>query len=329
MERRIVFDSAEIRKLFFKEILKFFKFETWKQLQICFGIPKSMLEFYRNGKLTLPEDLYKKLSNKISDEDKILFNNKIKFLDSNWGNIKGGKATYSKHKEIFEEGRKKAIFVARKKAADKFDIYMSLNEDLAYFLGLFVGDGFTNKYSGYYMIEITGDKRTEKEFYINYLGPLIKNFFNLNFRITEPKESNGFRFIFYSKTLFKMITERFNIPAGRKSHSVLIPKEILDAKPEIIARFLRGLYDAEGCVFFDKRKQYKKPYPRIELHMCNLALLKQVSESLTKMGIKNVLGTSEKNLRVTIWGFDEVKNFINKIGFSNPKQLKKLGGLKD
>ncbi|MEK6936618.1 MAG: LAGLIDADG family homing endonuclease [Nanoarchaeota archaeon] len=324
MNKRIIFDSNEFRNLFFEKVLESFNIKKWGEVRKLFSIPKSTFEFYRNGRLTIPENLYELLIKNFDEKDKLFFSKKIKFLDSCWGNVKGGKITYSKYKEIFDKGRKKAILSRKKKAENKFNVHMPLNCELSYFIGLFIGDGFTNKYKRTYITEFTGDKRTEKLFYLNYITNTVQNLFNLTPRILIVPNENTIRFILYSKALFKMITQRFKIHAGRKSLTVLIPDEILNSNSEIIKACVRGIYDAEGCVFFDKRKVYKKPYVRIELHMNNLAILNQVHKLLKGFQIKSTLGIIKNNLRVTIYTKEEVKKFIKEIGFFNPKQLEKL-----
>jgi len=325
MKKRILFTSKEARDLFFQKVLESQGLIKFRELREYFNIPKSLLEFYRTGRLTLPQDLYDSLTKKFNKPDKQFFLHKIEILDSNWGSVKAGKATYSKHKEIFDAGRKKAIKAIQKKV-DKFDINMPLTGELAHFIGLFIGDGFTNKYYTHYIVQFVGDSRYEKEFY-KKISKYSQRAFKVSSITKDSNFGNWFRFNLYSKNLFKMITQRFKISAGRKSRNVLIPDEILNSNPEIVKSCLRGLYDAEGCVFFDKREFYKKPYPRVELHMCNLAILQQVSDILNQFKIPNVVGKSEKNFRVTVWGPENVKKFVNAIGFSNPKQLDKLKNL--
>lgn len=324
---RISFDSREVRDLFFRKCLESLNFETWNQMANFLETRRSVLSRYRDGKLTLSENFYMKLSAKIDKNDKELLSRNITILKDNWGRIKAGKITYHKYKRIFDEGRKKAINAVRNRA-HKFNTDIPLGKELAYFIGLFIGDGFTNKYGRYYLTQFTGDKRFEKEFYSNLVANYSKNLFNLNPIIYEDKNTNALRFSLYSKDLFNLITKRFQISAGRKSKNVLIPNEILDSKPVIIKSFIRGLYDAEGCVFFDKRESYTAPYPRIDLHMNNLELLKQIYSLLNRFEIKCTLVTIKDNLRVIIYGEDKVRKFIKEIGFSNPKHLKKLEVLK-
>lgn len=327
MDKRIVFFSNEICNLFFQKVLQSFSMKNWKDLRSKFNIPKSTFEFYKNGRFSLPEKLYNQISFKLLHEDLNFFESKLKRINSNWGSVKAGKITYGKYKDMFDIGRKKAIESAQRKA-NKFNINIPLNNELAYFIGLFIGDGFTNKYYTHYIVQFVGDTRYEKEFY-KIISGYTKRTFNLTPIVVNSKSGNWFRFNLYSKNLFEMITQRFKISAGEKTRTVLIPEEILNASPNILKSCLRGLYDAEGCVFLDKRPIYKKPYPRIDLHMSNKGILRQVHEVLNKFSIKNELVLLQNNFRVVIWGFEEVKRFMKEIGFMNPKQLKKLELLKD
>lgn len=326
MDKRIYFNSKEFRDLFFKKVLECFNTLNWKEIRDKFNIPKSTFEFYKNGRFTLPEELYLILSKKFSKEDKLFFMSKTNVLNSNWGSVKAGKITYSKHKNIFDEGRKLAIKRIQAKV-NKFDINLTLTKKLAYFIGLFIGDGFTNTYQRYYLIQFTGDKRTERGYYEILISKYSKQLFNLTPIIREEKKSNGLRFNLYSKQLFNLITKRFKISAGRKSQTVLIPEEILKSKPEILKACIRGIYDAEGCVFFDKRKSYTKPYLRIDLHMNNAGILKQICNILCDFGIKGSLVTIPNNQRVIVYGEKQTKKFIKEIGFSNPKHLERLKNL--
>jgi hypothetical protein len=326
MGKRISFNSKKARDLFFRKGLTHLDLKTWSKLANFLKIRRNTLSNYRNGNLTLPEEIYAKISTDFSKFDKEIFAKNISYLEDNWGRIKAGKITYSKNKSIFEQGRKKAIDCSRMKS-HKFDINLPLSKELAYFIGLFIGDGFTNKYQGYYMIQFTGDTK-EKHFYETLISDYCKKLFNLSLKIRNDNSCNAIRANIYSINLFNLITQRFQISAGRKSRTVLIPKEILDSEPAIIKSCIRGLYDAESCIFFDKRKSYTNPYPRIDLHMNNLELLKQIYNLLNKFEIKCNLGTIEDNLRVTIYGEDQVKKFVKEIGFFNPKHLEKLGFLR-
>lgn len=322
MNARIIFDSKDNREKFFSEVLTSFGLSNWKKLREHLLIPKSMFEFYKNGKISLPLELYKKFSQKLSFQQVKFFELHIRQLEANWGQIKAGKITYSKYRSIFEEGRLKAI-QSSKKNMHLVSFNLILDKKLAHFIGLFIGDGFTNKYGSGYIVQFTGDLK-EKSFYEGNFAKDCILLFGMKPKIKLDRCSKAIRVNFYSKDLFNLITKRFKISSGRKSHTVLIPDEILNSNEEILLSCIRGIYDAEGCVFLDKRHIYKKPYVRIELHMCNLSLLEQISNILTKNGVENTIGRIKNNLRITIYGEDMVKKFIKKVGFNNPKQLIKL-----
>ncbi|MDO8624889.1 MAG: LAGLIDADG family homing endonuclease [Candidatus Diapherotrites archaeon] len=129
------------------------------------------------------------------------------------------------------------------------------------------------------------------------------------------------RVTFHSKRLFEMLTQRFQLPAGVKSYTVLIPKEILDSTPQNIAAVLRGMFDTDGCVFFDNRKAYKVPYMRIVLTMKNPPILAQVVEVLARLGIH---GHISRGRDVHIIAREDIDQFLRVVGFSNPKHIDKV-----
>ena len=325
MEKRIKFNSEKERKIFFNKSLNSLNFLKWKELEIYLKINRSMLENYRNGKLTLPEEIYKKLTSKLTKEEFEFFEKNISYLDSNWGVKKGGLSTYLKHRYIFEKGRVKGI-KKLKKSFKKFDINLELTRELAYFIGLFIGDGFTNKYDEHhYITQFVGCKSKELEYYQDIFSKNSNKIFGLTPKISEDKKFDAIRINFYSKDMFDLITKRFNIKAGRKSHDVLIPDEILNSTKEILLACIAGFYDAEGFIYLDKRNIYKKPYPILGLHINNPELIKQIDKILLGINIKHL--TRDNFSRIDIYGKEEINNFIENIKILNPKHLKKIDDL--
>lgn len=320
MEKRVIFINDHTRRSFFNKVYKLYNLNSWRELYLHLSIAKSVFEKYRAGSLTIPYTIYSRLISKFKQGDKKEFLDYIKMLDSNWGSVLGGKSTYSKHKEIFDKGRKKGI-EAIKKRSISFNINMPLNEDLTYFIGLFVGDGFTNKYGNHYMFQFVGHKQ-ELGFYKDKVIPLAKRLFNIFPNIKEDAVGNFIRVDYYSSCLFRLTTERFKINRGRKSRTVLIPKEILDSDRRFLLSFIAGIYDAEACVFLDRRPNYLKPYPRIDLHMVNPALIEQINNILLKEGIKTSISGDYE--RILIYGWKNINGFLEKVKLFNPKHLKKI-----
>ncbi|MBU2639589.1 MAG: hypothetical protein KKG75_02655 [Nanoarchaeota archaeon] len=321
MEFRIEFKSRKFRNLFFRKVLLSNRFKHWKECQNKFGISKTTLERYRNGELTLPSTIYENLIRNL--EDKEFFNKKIMKKDSNWGRIKGGINSYKKNKKLFDSGRIKGL-KKMNRYNPKFDIYMPLSKELCEIIGLIIGDGFTNKYGSHYLTQFTGHTN-EENYYKKIIIPYMESLFNLKHHFKKEKECNAVRISYYSKTLFHMLTERFKLKKGRNSYSVIIPKEIINSKDEFLLATVRGIFDAEGSVYFDKRKIYKKPYPILEVHLNNSHLIQQLNQIIKRKNIKTYV--RDNNSRLYILGHKEVKKFVRLIGFSNNKHIRKLSPL--
>jgi len=325
MNKRISFESKKIRDLFFRRFFENNNFKTWKEVYSYLELPRKTLESYKSGRLTLPESVFNKMISVFDQKDTDYFNKNISFFENSWGRIKGGKAAYLKNKIFFDEGRIKGMLSIEKLfriRKPKFDLNLPLNKKLSYFIGLFIGDGFTNKYGRYYLTQFTGNKVNEKVYYEKIISAISLKLFGITPKIKEELNVNALRFNLYSKDLFTLITNRFNIQAGRKTKDVLIPEEILKANSEILFSCIAGIYDAEGCFYYDKRENYKKPYPAIALHMNNPTLIKQISKIFLNNSIKHSFTSSYSTLY--IYGKTNVKNFLDKINLLNPKYTEKI-----
>jgi|SRR3989338_2622319 len=322
--KRITFNIASERIYFFDELFRFLRVKTWKEVYRLFNVPKSVFEKYRTGYLTLPAPLFVKICEKLPKDRVIYYNARISYLGKYWGMAKGGEITYSKHKEIFDKGRILGSQSESRKLNRKYKIEqnMILDEYLSYFIGLFIAEGFTNVYGRHYQTQFTGNWSEEFEFYDKVVRGIVKDLFDITPYIRKDRIANAVRFNLFSKDLFSMITNRFNIKAGRKSHNVLIPKEISSSSRENLMSCLSGIFDGEACFFVDNRKVYAHPYPRIDLHMVNPGIIEQISDILNKEGIKH--GIVGDFSRINIYGEKNVTDFLRKVGFSNLKHLIKI-----
>lgn len=324
---RVIFKSKRARQEFFEKLLKESSLKTWKHFYESHKIPRSVLDNYKSGRLSIPSNTYEQFSLYFNNHQKENFSKRIKLLLDNWGKVKGGKKTYLRHKEVFEKGRKKGILKIqekRKKSAINFD-KAYLDKDLSYFVGLLIGDGFINRYGRHYLIQFVGHKESELDYYNNIICTYVKEKFSIIPIVKESKIGNFIRVNIYSKDLFEFLIKRVNFPKGRKSHTVLIPPKILASEKSILLSCIAGIYDAEGCIFFDKRKAYHKPYPRLDLHMLNIGILNQIKKILEKEGIVcNIFSASSDNSRLLIYGENNIKEFLGKIPIKNPKHTNKL-----
>ena len=212
-----------------------------------------------------------------------------------------------------------------------FDKNMKLNEDLCEFLGAFIGDGFYNTYqSGKYITQFTGDFKLDYQYYKENIIPKgAKNFDNIKPKLRKKKGINALIINYQSKNIFYMLKERFKFPIGKKNNSVIIPKEIINSKDKkFLYATIRGIFDTDGGVFFDNRKPYKTPYPRITLKIASKPLFKQIKTILKTEFKLCIYKKKNKNGKeydeLIIYGHKQLNKWMQLIGFSNPRHLKKI-----
>ena len=332
MEERVEFADFEIRKEFFQELKKNCEIKSWDELDKKFNVPRSIFQNYRYGILTIPKKLFETFLEYFSEEQKNYFSLSTSKKPSNWGAVLGGKTTIRKHPEIFKKGRKiglKKILSNPKLGGGlkyDFDLNMPLSRELCEFIGALIGDGFTSKYKKNYWTELTGDSNLDYDYLTNVMTNYSLHIFNgLKPRTTLVKKSNTIRKIFHSKKLHEMLTERFGFPAGVKCYTIKIPKEIMNSKEDFIFSTIRGIFDTDGCVFFDKRKIYKKYYPRIILQTVSKELYLQLKAFLENYF--SLYSTEKKNRKIfsiEIYGNKNLEKWMKLIGFSNKRHLDKI-----
>jgi len=201
-----------------------------------------------------------------------------------------------------------------------FDLPIPLSVGSCEFIGALIGDGFTNKHGSSYITEFCGDKRFDKNYYDELIIPLVQKMFQVKAHLRYRDNTMWIRF--NSVSIHKMLTERFGIPAGVKFDKVMIPKEIINSTPEFIASTIRGIFDTDGCVFFDKRGIYKEPYIRVALKLENPPLIRQVYGELLKLGVN--AHRLKDNRIIQINGKEAVKEYIQKVGFSNKRHIDRI-----
>ncbi len=320
---RIGFEKAGDRNKFFSEI-KSNCCLSWEKLALEMGTTRTVLDTYRFGKILLPQERFDFLLRFILPEKHALFRKKTFVKDRNWGAVLGGKTTYRKHKWIYALGREKVRLKPGGGVKYDFDINQPLSEELCEFVGVVIGDGCTNKSQHHYYVLITGDKVLDNDYYFRVLKPICQKIFRIEPRIIF--RSCGINLHICSKRVFELLTQRFEIPAGVKCYAVKIPQEILDAPEHMLRATLRGMFNTDGGVGFDKRKVYVKPYVRVNYTSASPKLIEQLHEILENFGIPHSihLRPEGRAQQIQINGEKNVMLFLGKIGFSNLRHLEKV-----
>lgn len=212
---------------------------------------------------------------------------------------------------------------------------MEIDGDLAELLGAHIGDGCisrTSRYAEYYLGE---DITEEKEYHDNWIGPLFNKKIaipvlnkEVNYKLHPKVGIYGFH-IFDERLVTYF--EGLGIKAGSKIN-IRIPKKIISDK-KLLIRFLRGLFDTDGNIYFDKNRSAKYPKndrPIIKLGTVSKNLAFDVFESLKSLGMhprmkKPYQGKRDKNIvyTVLIYRIGDIRNYIKGIGFKNNKHMTK------
>lgn len=193
--------------------------------------------------------------------------------------------------------------------------------ELAEFIGILIGDGFIGSYGRTTkMIQITGHKLNDREYYENYLVPLVNTIFGINPHLYE--RPNCLRLTIYSKAIFEYLRDTFNFPVGKKEE-IEIPKNFLETK-ESKLRTIRGLFDTDGTIHLQRQK-----YPVIAITTTSRKLAFQVQKILNEFDFGAYMCQSKSKeckdaYRVTIFGKQKVLKWKQLIGSSNPYHQRRI-----
>ncbi|MEK6902937.1 MAG: LAGLIDADG family homing endonuclease [archaeon] len=277
--------------------------------------------YIQTGRRSLIDEKFELFLTFLPQDLQLKYREVVEIKSKNWGAQKGGNITFQKHPEQIVKARNLAHKKIKERANSQFDINQQITIDIAEFLGAFSGDGCSNVYSGHHFTSFAGDSRYDWKYYHERIIPTTKKYFNVEHQ-TIRKRGNCMWVTIHSKLLHKMITERFKMPAGEKWNKVLVPEEIMEGKLEHKLAFVRGAFDTDGCVFFDKRPTYKEPYMRVDITMVNVPILTQLNQILTEAGVPSKVLGNGKHLHVT--SKKDVRKFFEIIGSSNERHISKI-----
>ncbi len=220
-----------------------------------------------------------------------------------------------------------------------------LNNDMAELIGVIIGDGCIcknskNIKSKSYKIFISGNPIEDKIYKEEYLPKLVKKC--LNKKCRPRLAQNGALIIAFENEAFRLFLKNLGIKE-RKARNVKIPKPILKDRA-LLARCIRGIADTDFTLIFTKKHTNKNCYPRISAQFASFRLVKDLEKTLRRMDftlntrynmkIKDPRGYSWITNQINLEGPNNLKRWLNLIGFSNQRIItrykvwKKYGYLK-
>lgn len=175
------------------------------------------------------------------------------------------------------------------------------NGNLAELIGVILGDGHIRKFPRTEELSIFSNSNNPK--FIKRYSKFVQKIFNHNPAVANHGNKNCTRIRIYQKN----IASRLNIPySPRKFLHIKIPVWILKNN-KFVVRYLRGLYEAEGCYCVHKPTSTYKVF----FSNTNTSILDNVFRLVKKLGFHPHKDTS----RIQISRKKEVFKFLNLIQF--------------
>jgi len=203
------------------------------------------------------------------------------------------------------------------------------SKEIAELCGMHAGDGTLYKTSRGLVWEMRGDL-LEKEYYTDHVAPLLKSITN---EVFQPKfRSGGKNGCFGIQTSNKILTNlivQLGFNPGTKTYTVRIPEYVINADNKIKLSFVRGLFDTDGCIRFERiNNNILHTYPKIEFTSASKKLIEDLFSLLQSLGFKpNIWGN--KYFKLCISGKNQLKRFMSEVSPKNKKHLKKYQFWKD
>jgi len=203
---------------------------------------------------------------------------------------------------------------------------MKITEGIAELTGALIGDGYIYRNHRKYQIGFVGNPKTDRE-YFKKLQKLILEEWKKKAKIKFRER--GIRIVIDSKEICEFLINELKIPHGEgKCEKVKIPEEILEDW-RLVRNTIKGIVDTDGSVFVAKKPGIEC-YPSIEITTTSKVLARQLREILVKKNFRVAKIWSYKSktskrtaYKVPLNGKENIRKWINEIGFSNISKLKK------
>ena len=213
-----------------------------------------------------------------------------------------------------------------------------LNEKLAEDMGIMVGDGHINYYrygkSTDFMICVSNNAITDKNYALNYVKKLKLELYGLNFpAYYKGKNKTEIQLKINSKGLVEFYTKVINLPLGRKD-TIGIPSLIMNSNNKIKCAFIRGLADTDFTFTFRKKHKPVMYYPFIKIDTSSKNLIIGIKKILDSLDFKTTVSYDLKRIHpltkntfitqeLSLNGKRNLKKWMEIIGTSNPKNILK------
>ncbi len=196
---------------------------------------------------------------------------------------------------------------------------------LAEFVGALLGDGSIgcyhckagDKIKTQYRVKISGDASENLEYFTNCLRPLMTRLFDKEPLLRFKRGERTLELMYFGKPFYEYLMD-LGMAASPKRDRAIIPSFIFQEGLE--KHFLRGLFDTDGCVIFDRQNKKEHAYPRLELKMLPSPMRKQTLEILSNLEYRPITSAQQNGcIRIQMNGKKILEKWVNEIKFHNPR----------
>jgi len=210
-----------------------------------------------------------------------------------------------------------------------------ISEALAEEIGTHIGDGhlkFVKPSRGgtEYRWIYSGHLTEDREYLLSHVASLVKKLYNIRGSIYERSAKTELSLMYGSKAVFYFKSRVLGIPIGPK-HSIRVPPVVFQSEDSgIFAACLRGLFDTDGSLAFQKNWREEYADPIINLGTVSPLLADDVGVLLGLLHFQfrqNTYRSKDPNKRPLhhIWldGPKRLEEWIAKVGFANVSKFSK------
>lgn len=319
-----VFLEKKVRNLYFQQLKDISKL-PWLEISKRLDISDRHLRECRVGKYSLSSNVCEK----IEKVYRIPLPKTAIFKKDYWNNANSARKAGIKRFKLYgnfgtPEGRRKGglnSLKTHKLLNTDFQLLEKIHKpkksnELAELVGIMLGDGNISKYQVKVFLNLIDDIE-----YAEYVSKLFNFLFKVNSSIYKFPKHTTAEVVVSRKKLVKFLNS-LGLPIGNKiRQKINIPSWIKD-NPDFRKWCIRGLFDTDGCVYADRHSIDNKNYSSLNLAITSAStnLLLGVSNILKEEGFSPTFSGISVRLRKS----EQVVRFFDKIGSSNPKNLKRF-----
>lgn len=201
-----------------------------------------------------------------------------------------------------------------------------MEPDFLEFYGVMMGDGCLLYYPQHriYGIEIAGN--IEQTEYLKKICQIIEKYTLKKPRFDGFKSNskNAIRLVLYSKNFADYLIN-LGFLYENKVRKIVIPDFFLNWK--FSKHIIRGIFEADGCIYFSKGKRNYPYYPRLEIKTSSKILAEQINYILSTNGFSSNLRFYKQKTNpifvVYLSGKNNIDLWAKTIGFGSLKNRSK------